>query len=78
MCQIDFVVNGRDRLDEVPLWCTRTKRLWWLDVRAPALQSCAPVTRTLREEQLARQPRAGSLMALDVGLRGIAEPRFAG
>jgi sugar lactone lactonase YvrE len=44
MTRIEVAVQGRDTLGEVPLWCTRTKRLWWLDVRKPALQSYDPVS----------------------------------
>lgn len=36
--QIDCVVQGADILGETPRWCERTGRLWWVDVRRPALQ----------------------------------------
>lgn len=39
---IECVVQGGDTLGEVPLWCDRTKRLWWVDVRRAALQSFRP------------------------------------
>jgi L-arabinonolactonase len=32
----------------------------------------------LSEEQLAAEPHAGDLLAVDVGVRGLAEPQFAG
>jgi sugar lactone lactonase YvrE len=32
----------------------------------------------LSEEALAAQPRAGGVFAIDAGVRGLAEPRFAG
>jgi L-arabinonolactonase len=35
-------------------------------------------TYRLSEAERARQPRAGGLFALDVGVRGLPEPRFAG
>ena len=37
-------VQGADILGEVPLWCARTQKLWWIDVRRPALQSYCPAT----------------------------------
>lgn len=35
-------------------------------------------TQRLSEEELARQPLAGGLFALDVGVRGLPEPEFGG
>jgi sugar lactone lactonase YvrE len=32
----------------------------------------------LTPDQLAHQPQAGGLLAVDVGVRGVPEPRFAG
>ena len=39
---IRCVVQGADILGEVPLWCERTNKLWWVDVRRPCLQSYDP------------------------------------
>lgn len=39
---LEAVVKGGDILGEVPLWCDRSKLLWWVDVRRPALQSWDP------------------------------------
>ena len=36
------------------------------------------VTAGLSEQELAQQPNAGMLMAVDVGVAGLPEPRFAG
>jgi sugar lactone lactonase YvrE len=44
--RIQCVVQGADVLGEVPLWCERTNKLWWVDVRRPALQSYEPSTAT--------------------------------
>lgn len=41
---IDCVVQCADILGEVPRWCDRSKRLWWVDVRRPALQRWDPAT----------------------------------
>jgi len=41
---LQVVVQGADILGEVPLWCERTRKLWWVDVRRPALQSYEPAT----------------------------------
>ncbi|CAM3728185.1 SMP-30/gluconolactonase/LRE family protein [Bordetella tumulicola] len=39
---IHVAVHAGDILGEVPLWCARSQRLWWVDVRRPALQSYEP------------------------------------
>lgn len=41
---VDCVVQGADILGETPRWCERSARLWWVDVRRPALQSYDPVS----------------------------------
>jgi len=41
---IDAVVRNADQLGETPLWCDRTRRLWWLDIEQPKLQSYDPST----------------------------------
>jgi sugar lactone lactonase YvrE len=41
---IQCAVAGADILGEVPLWCDRTHKVWWVDVRRPALQSYDPAT----------------------------------
>jgi sugar lactone lactonase YvrE len=35
-------------------------------------------TQKLAPEQLAKQPLAGALLMLDVGVKGLAEVRYAG
>lgn len=42
--QIECVVQGADILGETPRWCERSHRLWWVDVRRPALQWYEPST----------------------------------
>jgi len=41
---IRCAVHSADILGEVPLWCQRTQRLWWIDVRRPALQFHEPAS----------------------------------
>lgn len=41
---VECVVKVRDQLGETPLWCERTKKLWWLDIEKPKLQSFDPET----------------------------------
>ncbi|MEO3388688.1 SMP-30/gluconolactonase/LRE family protein [Mesorhizobium sp. CAU 1741] len=41
---IEAVVRGGDQLGETPLWCDRTRKLWWLDIERPKLQSFDPAT----------------------------------
>jgi len=35
-------VPAGDLLGETPLWCARTKKLWWVDIERPKLQSFDP------------------------------------
>ena len=44
MTQIECIVRSGDQVGEVPVWCDRTSRLWWMDVRRPRLQSYDPET----------------------------------
>ncbi|MGB3069853.1 MAG: SMP-30/gluconolactonase/LRE family protein [Ottowia sp.] len=41
---VHCVVQSADILGETPRWCERSARLWWVDVRRPALQSYDPVS----------------------------------
>ena len=40
--RIECVVRGADQLGETPLWCERERKLWWLDIERPKLQSFDP------------------------------------
>lgn len=42
--RIEAAVRGADRLGETPLWCARTRKLWWLDIEQPKLQSFDPAS----------------------------------
>src|SRR6188472_2112759 len=41
---VDRVTEGSDVLGESPVWCTREQRLYWVDIRAPALHALDPAT----------------------------------
>ena len=41
---VEAVIRGEDQLGETPLWCDRTRKLWWLDIERPKLQSYDPDT----------------------------------
>lgn len=40
--RVECVVKAGDQLGETPVWCDRTRRLWWIDVEQPKLQSLDP------------------------------------
>lgn len=48
MNEVHSVVNGADKLGEVPLWSASRKLLFWIDVRRPALYSYAPGSGAVR------------------------------
>lgn len=64
---IECVVQSADILGEVPLWCSRTKKLWWVDVRRPCLQSYDPVTRAYRAIRLPDGMATGSIALREAG-----------
>jgi sugar lactone lactonase YvrE len=64
---IRCVVQGADILGEVPLWCDRTRRLWWVDVRRPALQSYDPATGRHTAQRLPMELVVGSIALRERG-----------
>jgi len=78
MTEIACVVDAHDTLGECCLWCPITRRVWWLDIQKPALQSYDPVTREHRVYALpgkhcgcaALRRSGGLVLALDNGLHG--------
>ncbi len=40
--KVESVVACGDQLGECPIWDPRTRRIWWIDILAPALQSFDP------------------------------------
>lgn len=48
MSEVHIVVEGADKLGEVPLWSVARKLLFWIDVRRPALYSYDPSSCVVR------------------------------
>jgi sugar lactone lactonase YvrE len=79
MTDIACVVDAHDALGECCLWCPVTKRVWWLDIRRPCLQSYDPVSRQHQVYPLpgrhcgcaALRKSGGLVVALDDGLHGF-------
>jgi sugar lactone lactonase YvrE len=61
------VVRSADILGEVPLWCDRTQRLWWIDVRRPALQWYDPVSGRHEAIRLPETLLVGAIALRDAG-----------
>lgn len=49
---VDCAVPGHDRLGECPLWDERTRTLWWVDSRAPAVRCRTDVSPEVRSHPL--------------------------
>ena len=64
---IQCVVQGADILGEVPLWCSRSRKLWWIDVRRPAIQSYDPATGQHTAVRLAAEMLVGSIALREAG-----------
>ena len=58
---IDCVVQSADILGEVPRWCERSQRLWWVDVRRPALQYVHPASGRYAAQRLHPDLVTGSM-----------------
>src|ERR1700759_5405060 len=79
MTEITCVVDAYDSLGECCLWCPTTKRVWWLDINRPSLQSYNPATREHRVYPLpgrhcgcaALRKGGGLALALDDGLHAF-------
>jgi len=64
---IECVVGCADILGEVPLWCARTQRLWWIDVRRSALQSYDPATGRYQARRMPEGMLVGSIALREAG-----------
>jgi len=65
--EFDCVVQGADILGEVPLWCERTRKLWWVDVRRPAIQTYDPATAKHTAHRLNADMATGSIALREAG-----------
>ena len=78
MTDIACVVEARDALGESCLWCPATRRVWWLDILKPCLQSFEPATGEHRVYPLpgrncgnaSLRRSGGFVLAMDNGLHG--------
>lgn len=80
MTDFECVVNDRNLVGELPMWCARTGLLWWIDVRKPAMYSYDPDSRIrstypLPEKQVVGsyvfRERGGMVLALRDGFYGF-------
>lgn len=61
----ELCVDSHSILGEGPVWDDEEQILYWVDIIG-------------HKEELAREPHAGGLFALESGVCGIRTPRFAG
>jgi sugar lactone lactonase YvrE len=75
--RIECVVRSADQLGETPLWDERGRKLWWLDVEQPKLQSFDPASGSHTAQPFATAflgshalgEDGSQLLALDLELR---------
>jgi sugar lactone lactonase YvrE len=65
--EISCAVQCADILGEVPRWCEQTQKLWWVDVRRPALQSYEPKTGQYSAQRLPPDMVTGSMTLCQSG-----------
>ena len=63
--KVEIVVEARNILGECPIWCGRSRRLCWVDGRAPALHVFDPVTG--RTANLPMPETIGSICLTEAG-----------
>jgi sugar lactone lactonase YvrE len=79
MTDIVCAVEARDSLGECCLWCPVSRKVWWLDIQRPCLQSYDPASREHRVYSLpgrfcgcaALRQSGGFVVALDNGIHGF-------
>lgn len=64
---VECAVQCADILGEVPLWCGRTRRLWWIDVRRPALQFYERATGRFTAQRLHPDLITGAIALREAG-----------
>jgi len=65
--EVVCVLDAKASVGESPLWSPEERAL-----------SVTSASDRLTDAERARGPLAGGLFAIDVGVRGLSEPRFAG
>lgn len=70
--RVECVVRGGDQLGETPLWCERERKLWWLDIERPRLQSFDPASGAHRVVSFDMTTYLGSLALGDDGSQLLA------
>jgi sugar lactone lactonase YvrE len=76
---IEVAVEAHDALGESCRWCPVTRRLWWLDILKPCLQSFDPISREHKTYPLpgrncgcvVRRRAGGFVLAMDSGLHAF-------
>jgi sugar lactone lactonase YvrE len=76
--KVECVVDAQDHLGECATWDPRSKRVWWVDILAPAMQSFDPYTGKHDRYPLvgneagsfALRRSGGFVLAMDNGLHG--------
>jgi sugar lactone lactonase YvrE len=79
MPDISCVVRSRDVLGESVIWCPRSRKIWWLDILKPCLQSFDPASGTHQVYPLpggncgcvALRASGGFVLAMDNGLHAF-------
>jgi sugar lactone lactonase YvrE len=79
MTEIACAVDARNLLGECCLWCPVSRRVWWIDIQKPCLQSYDPASREHGVYPLpgrfcgciALRKSGGLVLALDNGLHGF-------
>ncbi len=72
----ELLIDAKNMLGEGPLWCPRTRALWWIDVQRPTLFRWSHSTAETRSWPLPKPPGTFALLE-DGGLFIVFRSRFA-